>query len=337
MIALLYFLLASGDTLLRQAVSIAPRLGDKRRVVEIARETEDDISYYLVTISLINAGLGVAVGAAMYLLGMPNAILWAVMAALFNYVPFLGAVAGIGIVALVALLTFDAAVADPAAAAELSRHHLHRGPVRHAGAARPPPDPEPGRGVPGADRLDLDVGHRGRAARGAAARDLQDLLRSPRAAAADRHHARPLKRRRESRRRPQEPGCAGRAAGQFSGDHHPRSRAMAANLALIDEAPSARDLPYNARIAAALRYVVEHGQDQPSLETMAEQAGLSPFHFQRIFKRWAGISPKRFLQYVTLANAKRRSPPTRACSTRRSMPGCPARRACTTCSSPAMR
>ena len=78
---------------------------------------------------------------------------------------------------------------------------------------------------------------------------------------------------------------------------------MAANLALIDEAPSARVLPYNTRIAAALRYVVEHGQDQPSLETMAEQAGLSPFHFQRV-KRWAGISPKRFLQYVTLAQAK---------------------------------
>ncbi len=107
MIALLYFLLASGDTLLRQAVTIAPKLGDKRRVVEIARETEDDISYYLVTISLINAGLGVAVGAAMYVLGMPNAILWAVMAALFNYVPFLGAVTGIGTVALVALITFD--------------------------------------------------------------------------------------------------------------------------------------------------------------------------------------------------------------------------------------
>jgi AraC family transcriptional regulator, regulatory protein of adaptative response / methylated-DNA-[protein]-cysteine methyltransferase len=79
---------------------------------------------------------------------------------------------------------------------------------------------------------------------------------------------------------------------------------MAANLALIDETTPERVLPYNARIAAALRYVVEHGQDQPSLETMAEQAGLSPFHFQRIFKRWAGISPKRFLQYATLAHAK---------------------------------
>ncbi len=107
MIALLFFLLASGDTLLRQAVSIAPRLSDKRRVVEIARETEDDISYYLLTVSMINAGLGIAVGTAMFLLGMPNALLWGVMAGLFNFVPFLGAVTGISIVGLVALLTFD--------------------------------------------------------------------------------------------------------------------------------------------------------------------------------------------------------------------------------------
>jgi predicted PurR-regulated permease PerM len=107
MIALLFFLLASGDTLLRQAVSIAPRLSDKRRVVEIARDTEDDISYYLLTITLINAGLGVAVGVAMYLLGMPNALLWGVMAGVFNFVPFLGAVVGIGVVGLVAVLTFE--------------------------------------------------------------------------------------------------------------------------------------------------------------------------------------------------------------------------------------
>jgi predicted PurR-regulated permease PerM len=107
MVALLFFLLASGDTLLRQAVSVAPRLRDKKRVVEIMRDTEDDISYYLLTISIINAGLGCAVGIAMYLLGMPNPILWAVMAAFLNFVPFLGAVAGIGIVGLVAVLTFE--------------------------------------------------------------------------------------------------------------------------------------------------------------------------------------------------------------------------------------
>jgi predicted PurR-regulated permease PerM len=106
-VVLLFFLLASGDTLLRQAVTITPRLRDKKRVVEIVREMEDDVSYYLLTISLINAGLGAAVGAAMFLLGMPNAILWAVMAAVLNFVPYLGALIGIGTVGLVALLTFD--------------------------------------------------------------------------------------------------------------------------------------------------------------------------------------------------------------------------------------
>jgi predicted PurR-regulated permease PerM len=106
-VVLLFFLLASGDTLLRQAVTIAPRLRDKKRVVEIMREMEDDVSYYLLTISLINGGLGVVVGVAMFLLGMPNAVLWGVMAAVLNFIPYLGALVGIGIVGLVALLTFD--------------------------------------------------------------------------------------------------------------------------------------------------------------------------------------------------------------------------------------
>lgn len=110
-VVLLYFLLASGNTLLRQAVTIAPRLRDKKRVVEIVREMEDDVSYYLLTISMINGGLGVVVGVAMYLLGMPNAVLWGVMAAVLNFIPYLGALVGIATIGLVALLTFD----EPAA------------------------------------------------------------------------------------------------------------------------------------------------------------------------------------------------------------------------------
>ena len=66
-----------------------------------------------------------------------------------------------------------------------------------------------------------------------------------------------------------------------------------------------RDEPEHARIAAAIRHLVDHWQDQPSLETIAARSGLSPAHFQRVFKRWAGISPKRFVQYVTLGHAKR--------------------------------
>jgi AraC family transcriptional regulator, regulatory protein of adaptative response / methylated-DNA-[protein]-cysteine methyltransferase len=81
---------------------------------------------------------------------------------------------------------------------------------------------------------------------------------------------------------------------------------MASNaLPLIADPEGGRDLPYNARIASAIGYIAEHYQEQPSLEQMAGAADLSPFHFQRVFKRWAGVSPKRFLQYVTLAHAKR--------------------------------
>lgn len=61
-----------------------------------------------------------------------------------------------------------------------------------------------------------------------------------------------------------------------------------------------------ARIERAIRYIEAHAQEQPGLATLARAAGLSPHHFQRLFRRWAGISPKRFLQYLTLEHAKRR-------------------------------
>lgn len=58
------------------------------------------------------------------------------------------------------------------------------------------------------------------------------------------------------------------------------------------------------RIETAIRFIEENAAEQPSLEEIAAQVGLSPFHFQRLFRRWAGISPKRFLQLVTVEHAK---------------------------------
>jgi len=58
------------------------------------------------------------------------------------------------------------------------------------------------------------------------------------------------------------------------------------------------------RVEQAIRFLDRNYQRQPSLEQVAEQVGLSPYHFQRLFKRWAGISPKRFLQYLTKERAK---------------------------------
>ncbi|MCX4241414.1 methylated-DNA--[protein]-cysteine S-methyltransferase [Paraliomyxa miuraensis] len=59
-----------------------------------------------------------------------------------------------------------------------------------------------------------------------------------------------------------------------------------------------------ARVARVIHYLREHAHEQPSLAECAAQAGLSEFHFQRLFQRWAGISPKRFLQFVALGEAK---------------------------------
>lgn len=58
------------------------------------------------------------------------------------------------------------------------------------------------------------------------------------------------------------------------------------------------------RIEKALTYLTEHADEQPDLDQVAAKMGLSPFHFQRLFTRWAGVSPKKFLQYLTLERAK---------------------------------
>jgi len=59
-----------------------------------------------------------------------------------------------------------------------------------------------------------------------------------------------------------------------------------------------------SRIADAIRFITENQQDQPELSEIARVSGLSDYHFQRLFSRWVGISPKKFLQYLTLEHAK---------------------------------
>jgi len=58
------------------------------------------------------------------------------------------------------------------------------------------------------------------------------------------------------------------------------------------------------RIARAITFISEHVRQQPSLEQVAAHVNLSPFHFQRLFSRWAGTTPKRFLQVLTLELGK---------------------------------
>lgn len=104
---LVYFFLATGDMLLRKLVKVLPRLRDKIKAVQISQQIQHEVSRYLATVTLINMGLGVATGTAMYLLDMPNPILWGVMAMLFNFVPYLGSMTTLIVLTAAALLTFN--------------------------------------------------------------------------------------------------------------------------------------------------------------------------------------------------------------------------------------
>jgi predicted PurR-regulated permease PerM len=106
-IILLYFLLGAGDLFLQKLIKVLPQFRDKKKAVTIARETEASISTYLVTVTLVNLGLGVVVSLVMLLLKMPSPLLWGALAALAEFVPYLGATAVMTLLALAGLVTFD--------------------------------------------------------------------------------------------------------------------------------------------------------------------------------------------------------------------------------------
>jgi predicted PurR-regulated permease PerM len=107
MLILLYFLLAYDGVFLAKLIKLMPTLSDKKRAVSIAHEIEAQISRYLFTVTIINLCLGIAVGTAVGLLGLPNPLMWGVLVALLNFIPYLGALTGIGCMLLGALLSFD--------------------------------------------------------------------------------------------------------------------------------------------------------------------------------------------------------------------------------------
>ena len=86
-----YFLLAFSDTLLKQALAAQATFGDKRNVVSVLQNVEQGISRYLLTITVINIALGVATAVTMWLWGVPNPLLWGVLATVANFVPHVGA------------------------------------------------------------------------------------------------------------------------------------------------------------------------------------------------------------------------------------------------------
>ena len=104
---LLYFLLVYEQTFIAKLFKLLPTLSDKKTAVGIAHDIESQISRYLFTITAINVCLGLAVGSAVGLLGLPNPVMWGVMVALLNFVPYLGALTGIICMTIGATLSFD--------------------------------------------------------------------------------------------------------------------------------------------------------------------------------------------------------------------------------------
>ncbi len=100
---ILFYMLAFGDTFMRKLVEILPRFKNKKDAVEISGAVERDISAYLLTITVINAVVGVANGVVMWVFGVPGALFWGVVAFAFNYVPILGPLAGVLLFAIVGL------------------------------------------------------------------------------------------------------------------------------------------------------------------------------------------------------------------------------------------
>ncbi len=106
-LVLMLFLLGSGTLFYEKLVKVLPTLSDKKRALRIVRDIEHEVSRYLFTVCLINAGLGVAVGIGMYVIGMPTPLLWGIAAGVLNFIPYLGALVGIAMVGAVGLVTFD--------------------------------------------------------------------------------------------------------------------------------------------------------------------------------------------------------------------------------------
>jgi predicted PurR-regulated permease PerM len=104
---LLYFLLAGGDLFLQKLIKVLPHFSDKVKAVEIARATESTVSAYLTTTLLLNVVEGAFVALALWLLGMPNVLLWGALVACLEFVPYLGAATAVLVLGVAGLTTFD--------------------------------------------------------------------------------------------------------------------------------------------------------------------------------------------------------------------------------------
>lgn len=101
------FLLASGTMFYEKIIQSFTSLSEKKRALRVVFDVEREISHYLLTVTIINAGLGTVIGLGLWALGMPNPLVWGAAAALLNFLPYVGALMTLVLVAVIALISFD--------------------------------------------------------------------------------------------------------------------------------------------------------------------------------------------------------------------------------------
>jgi predicted PurR-regulated permease PerM len=101
------FLLASGTMFYEKIIQSFARLSEKKRALRVVYDVEREISRYLLTVAVINTGLGAVIGLGLWALGMPNPAVWGVAAAALNFLPYIGALTTILLVACISLISFD--------------------------------------------------------------------------------------------------------------------------------------------------------------------------------------------------------------------------------------
>jgi predicted PurR-regulated permease PerM len=106
-VVLLFFLLLSGNSFLRRIVEILPTLHDKKQAVDIINEIQRTLSVYLGTVTMMNVLVGILTGLAAYFCGLSDPLLRGSAAFLLNFIPILGPLVGVVLLALVGLTTFE--------------------------------------------------------------------------------------------------------------------------------------------------------------------------------------------------------------------------------------
>jgi predicted PurR-regulated permease PerM len=103
---LTFFMLVSGDSLLLKITRWGRTFSERKQIVKISRRFQADLSRYLATVTIINSVLGCATGLVLFLLGVPNPVMWGTMVGVFNFAPYVGAVVSTLVLTVVGLMNF---------------------------------------------------------------------------------------------------------------------------------------------------------------------------------------------------------------------------------------